>query len=168
MPRAVCLALLVAIALATACTRRDTPASSPDDATAALTPPRASDVATASAPSAIADAAPRSAAGLVDASLASVDASGSDAWTAAGASPDAAPPSGPCARCAADEYCQVVHRSGGVQPIRRSTRVTCEKFSSVEGGCRSRSCACFDQGYQNQACSMKDGHVRVEVVLNMP
>lgn len=84
------------------------------------------------------------------------------------AAPNASTRAGPCDSCAPDEYCRVVHWSGGVQPIQRSTRVTCQKFASVEGGCRQRNCDCFDLGYSNQSCAVRDGRVRVDVMINAP
>jgi hypothetical protein len=112
--------------------------------------------------------------GAADARDAAPDAAPADAEPADAAPADAAAPDadaartrrGPCARCRKDEYCLVVHRSGGVErPAGRSTTTTasCEKLPMP--GCAHPSCACLEA---SGPCSVREGRLRVEAYVRAP
>ncbi len=71
---------------------------------------------------------------------------------------------GPCGRCRADEYCEIVEHSGGVQRATGPSgfaRHSCRKLPA----CAHPSCACFAFGTN---CSVVDGQLRVTIRVLAP
>ncbi len=134
------------------CTRADHPGANAVDAS----PP--------SAPSAEpVDAAPAEASTAASADASTIDVSAAER--------DAGARKGPCAQCRADQYCLVIHASGGVaRPYGHttSTRARCEPFPG-----KARSCASVDPATgtplaEAGTCVERDGRVRLEVMINAP